>query len=242
METGKSHPYLLFMLGLSLLSLAMLAAMNVDGLNADQKSVLALADNMVCLLFFGDFLYTLHKAPNRLGYFLRWGWLDLLSCVPMVDALRVTRLARILRIIRLLRGAKILGAFLLARRAESAFMAMCLLAILLVVTCSIAILQVENVPGSTIRTAGDAVWWAITTITTVGYGDRVPTTTEGRLVASFLMLFGVGLFATLSGFIAHWFLKPNQRDQDSEMATLIAEVRALRERIDRHFPGDDSTE
>jgi hypothetical protein len=122
METGKSHPYLFFMLALSVLSLIMLAAMSVDGLNSSQKAVLALADNLVCVLFFGDFLHTLYKAPNRLSYFLRWGWLDLLSCVPMVDSLRVTRLARILRIVRLLRGAKILGQFLLARRAESAFM------------------------------------------------------------------------------------------------------------------------
>jgi voltage-gated potassium channel len=83
------------------------------------------------------------------------------------------------------------------------------------------------------------VWWAIATITTVGYGDRVPATTEGRLVASFLMLFGVGLFATVSGFIAHWFLKPSQHDENKELATLIAEVRELRERIDRHFPGKD---
>ena len=61
-----------------------------------------------------------------------------------------------------------------------------------------------------ITTAEDALWWAMTTITTVGYGDRYPTTTEGRLVAVGLMAVGVGLFGTLSGLAASWFTQPER--------------------------------
>jgi voltage-gated potassium channel len=108
-----------------------------------------------------------------------------------------------------------------------------MVSLLLIVVSSIAILQFETVPESNIKGAQDALWWAISTITTVGYGDRFPVTIEGRLVASFLMICGVGLFGTLSGFVASWFLKPTEELRDTELAVLIAEVRELRAAIAR---------
>jgi len=71
---------------------------------------------------------------------------------------------------------------------------------------SISILQFETAPESNIKTAEDAIWWAFVTITTVGYGDRYPVTTEGRIIAAFLMITGVALFGTFTGFIAAWFM------------------------------------
>jgi len=71
---------------------------------------------------------------------------------------------------------------------------------------SISILQVETVPESNIKTAGDAIWWSFVTITTVGYGDKFPVTGEGRVIAAFLMVTGVTLFGTFTGFIAAWFM------------------------------------
>jgi voltage-gated potassium channel len=71
---------------------------------------------------------------------------------------------------------------------------------------SISILQVEIVPESNIKTASDAIWWAFVTITTVGYGDKFPVTNEGRIIAAFLMITGVALFGTFTGFIAAWFM------------------------------------
>jgi voltage-gated potassium channel len=75
---------------------------------------------------------------------------------------------------------------------------------------SIAILQVEQDPNSNIKTAEDSIWWAFVTITTVGYGDKYPVTTEGRIIAAFLMVAGVGLFGTFTGFIASWFMGDKQ--------------------------------
>jgi voltage-gated potassium channel len=69
---------------------------------------------------------------------------------------------------------------------------------------SIAILQFENAPDSNILTAEDALWWSYTTITTVGYGDRFPVTTEGRLIGVALMTVGVGIFGTYTALIAAW--------------------------------------
>ena len=98
---------------------------------------------------------------------------------------------------------------------------------------SIAILQFEAVPGANIASADDAVWWAIVTLTTVGYGDRFPITPEGRIVAALLMAAGIGLFGTFSGFVASWFLRPGQRENDVDIAELRAELRAIRELLER---------
>jgi amino acid transporter len=84
-----------------------------------------------------------------------------------------------------------------------------LVAVIVIFTAAIAELEFERETGN-ITTAEDALWWAITTITTVGYGDRYPTTIEGRLVAVGLMAVGVGLFGTLSGIAASWFTQANR--------------------------------
>ena len=233
-QLEKVEPYVLFMLLLSILSLVGLAFSTVGHLDPDQSAILAVADNIVCALFFYDFLVSLYRAPNRWSYFLRWGWLDLLSSVPLLDAFRATRLARIFRLLRVLRGIKatrILAQFILNRRSRNALVAVLLISLLLVVVSSIAILQVEVAPMSNIRTAEDAVWWAIATMTTVGYGDRFPVTSEGRLISSFLMVCGIGLFGTLSGFVASWFLKPQEDAQSSEMSLLLAEIREIKAQL-----------
>jgi voltage-gated potassium channel len=89
--------------------------------------------------------------------------------------------------------------------------------VVMLISSSIAILEVEKSPESNIKTAEDALWWAYTTITTVGYGDRYPVTTAGRLVGAVLMTVGVGLFATLAGFIGSHFLQPRD-DEDDQAA------------------------
>lgn len=232
--SDKKEPYVLFMLFLSILSLVGLAMSTSGYLDGEQAKILGIADNFICLIFFVDFLASLYRAPNRLKYFFTWGWLDLLSSMPMIDALRLTRLARVIRILRLIRGikaTKILAQFILNRRAESAFLTVSLVSILLIVVSSIAILQFESQPESNIKGAQDAIWWSIATITTVGYGDRFPVTPEGRIIASFLMICGVGLFGTLSGFIASWFLEPSREKQDAELTELIVEIKQLRAKL-----------
>lgn len=203
------------------------------------KAVLEYADYAFCLLFFADFLLPLWRADDRTRYLLTWGWLDLVSSIPMLNAARWGRLARILRVIRVLRAlraARLLATAVLRQRAENGFLSASLVAILLVVFCSVAILQFETEAGSNIKTAEDAVWWSIATITTVGYGDRFPVTTEGRFVAAILMCAGVGLFSTFSGFLAAWFVAPDAESSETELAALCNEVASLRELIERSSP------
>eukprot|EP01031_Cornospumella_fuschlensis_P009646 gene9646-11836_t len=95
---------------------------------------------------------------------------------------------------------------------------------LFVTFSSVGILLFERSPGGNIHTAEDALWWSVTTITTVGYGDKYPVTTEGRVLAMALMFSGVGLFGTFSGIIASLFLGKVVAEEDE----ILAEVRALR--------------
>jgi voltage-gated potassium channel len=230
----QSGPYLLFMLALSLFALFILGVDALFKLDPRTHAIIDYLDLGVCSLFFADFLISFQRAESKAGYFLKWGWLDLLSSIPMVDVLRWGRLARVLRIIRVLRGlrsAKVLVDLLLARRAQSGALGAALLSLLLAVFASIAILQLETAPESNIRSAEDALWWTVTTLTTVGYGDLYPVTSEGRLLAGLVMVAGVGLFGAFSGLVASWLLRPVERQQDTELTELRDEVRALREEL-----------
>jgi voltage-gated potassium channel len=235
-HTNLSASYHLLMLVLSVYAITALAAEVAIRLDPQIRAVLTYADYAVCLLFAGDFLLSLWNAPNRRRYLVTWGWLDLLSSIPALSVARWGRLARVARVFRVLRGVratKELTAVLLKERAHNTFLAASLLALLLVIVCSIAELHFETTHDANIRTAEDAVWWAFATITTVGYGDRYPVTPEGRFVAVVLMCAGVGLFGTLSGFLAAWFLGSAQNAQgENELAELRRDVAALRELIE----------
>jgi voltage-gated potassium channel len=179
-------------------------------LGNETTRVIDVADFVICAFFFVDFVANLIAAPNRLRYFYTWGWLDLIASIPAVDAFRlgrVGRVVRILRVLRVIKATRLIAAALSSRRRESALWAAILIAIVVIFTASIAVLEFERGQGN-IANAEDAVWWAIATITTVGYGDRYPVTTEGRLVAVALMIVGVGMVGTLSGAAASWFLQP----------------------------------
>ena len=227
------RPYDLFMLALCLWALAVLAAGVFVRWTDATGRVLAYADDLVCGLFLVDFFVSLYRAPRRLRYLATWGWIDLLSSIPAIDVFRWGRAARILRFLRVLRGVKSARAlmhFVVGRRTESTLLASSLLALLLIVSASIAILEFEVPGGGNIATAQDAMWWAVSTMTTVGYGDRYPITSEGRIVGVFLMAAGVGLFGVLSGAVASWFLAPAAKEADVNLAEIKQLLLELKDR------------
>lgn len=229
-----SPTYQFVMVVLCLYALLALAVETTARIDPQIRGVLEYADYAVCTIFLFDFFLSLWRAPRRLNYFLTWGWLDLLSSIPALDIARWGRIARVLRVLRVLRGlraTKLIAAAVLRRRAQNSFLAASLIALLLVVFSSVAALHFENDPASNIKTAEDAIWWSLTTITTVGYGDRFPVTAEGRFVAAILMCAGVGLFGILSGFLASWFLETGNNSGNAEIEALRQEIVALREAV-----------
>jgi voltage-gated potassium channel len=194
---------------LSVYVLAALLAGLLFRLPPEVAHLLGLADNAVCVFFLLEFGVRFYRTERKLA-FLKWGWIDLVASIPQVGWLRAGRTLRLVRLLRILwafRSTKHLLHHLFRSRVQGTFAAAALVAALMVVFSAIAILQVETRPDSNIKTAEDALWWAYSTITTVGYGDKYPVTGAGRLIAAALMTVGVGLFGTFTGFLASWFVQ-----------------------------------
>lgn len=225
------HPYQLFMLALGLYVLAALGLQTFLELDESTHRILNVVDDCVCLVFFLDFWGNLYFARSKWEY-LKWGWLDLLSSLPTLDIARASRLARVIRVLRALRSIRLIRLLadqIIHRRTDGAFFAIVLLSITLVLFSSIAVLQFETAKESNIRTPEDALWWAFATITTVGYGDKYPVTTEGRVLAAVIMVAGVGMFGSFTGLVASWLLSPTRKDleQDSELAQIKVRLEEL---------------
>lgn len=237
------RPYQLFMLLLCAYSLVSLSLETFIELPTAEVAVLDAIDNVICGIFLLDFIIGFGTANNKLG-FLTWGWIDLLSSIPVVDVFRAGRVVRLVRILRVLRGirlARILGQYLQKNRADGTILAVIFVSILLLVLSSVAILQVEQVEGANIKSGSDALWWSIVTMTTVGYGDRYPVTTVGRIIASVLMVSGVGLFGTLSGSITSWILNPVEQRQEVDLSSIHLELETIQRRLNQIAPVDGTS-
>ena len=141
---------------------------------------------------------------------MKWGWIDLVASIPFLDifrAGRLLRLIRLLRIFRALKSTKSIFEHINRNKKQSALTSVALLSFVVVIFSSIAILEFETEVNSNIKTAEDAIWWSYVTITTVGYGDKFPITTEGRIIGAVLMTMGVGIFGTFTALVSSWFIQ-----------------------------------
>jgi voltage-gated potassium channel len=199
-----------------LLTLYVLGALVIDSfwkLPKETTILLNYFDYAICAFFFLEFLFRFWKADNKLQ-FMRWGWIDLLASIPMVDFLRAGRLLRLIRLFRVIRAFKSTKQLLnhiFKNKAEGALTSVISISVLLVIFSAIAILEVETVPNANIKTAEDAIWWSYSTLLNSGYGDVYPVTTEGRIISMVLMVFGIGLLGTLTAYIASVFVKDKSK-------------------------------
>jgi len=220
------------------LSIYVLVALFVEAvfsLPMEVSRLLSVVDAAVCVVFAADFFLQL-KAAKRKSAYLKWGWIDLISSIPSLPFLRIGRLARIIRILRLLRGVRstrIIIIDLFENRSRGTFATVALITFVLIVFSSIAILTVETAPESTIKTAEDALWWSLATITTVGYGDVYPRTTVGHIVAAILMVAGVALFGTFTATVASFFVQQDMKPEEDKSDMILRQLGSLSERLER---------
>lgn len=227
-------PFQIVILVLSLFVLSMLAIELLFNVSEETSRLLRWIDNAVCVVFLIDFVVRFRRAESKLQ-FMKWGWIDLLASIPEIEALRWGRVFRVFRIIRLLRAVRslrLIFEILFKSRTRSGMASVFMITFLMLSLSSVGILVTENAEDSNIRTAEDAAWWSLTTITTVGYGDRYPVTLPGRLIAGVLMITGVGLFGTMSGVVASFFLGDKSKPESPPAESpLLTEIEALRAEI-----------
>ena len=235
-EHGNS--YNLFILVLTVLSLVSMVALLLP-LNPQTTALLRVYDNTICGVFLIDFGITLRRSPDKRAYFFRQGgWLDLMGSIPSLGFFEFTGLFRLARLSRLARIARLLResdrgqlvADVVNNRAQYAAVVTLLLGLIVLTLASTLVLQFESSsPDANITTGGDALWWAIVTITTVGYGDKYPVTPGGRVTAVFVMASGVGIIGALASILASILVPPPTTQSSAESTTSVeqelAEVR-----------------
>ena len=200
----------------------------IPDISPDVRSGAELSEYIIVAIFAAELVVKVAVADNRLAY-LRAHWLDvLIVVVPFLRPLRVLRVLRLIPfLIRCLVGIERIlghykGAYALTAGLLSVFISAALMA------------EFERGAGGPITNFGDALWWAITTVTTVGYGDMVPVTAEGKAVAVFLMLVGISLFGVLTAGIAAYFVESaaQTKERRAEAKELLQTLRRLEARIE----------
>lgn len=225
-ERATSLP--LIALAFAMLPLLLVPAF-VD-LSASVHQTFVALDWIIWALFAADFFVKLAVAPARVSY-IRSHPLEMATVVlPFLRPIRALRFLRLARVATLLglnvklirdifeaRGTRVIGAACLVAVTTGAFL---------------TYLAERNAEGANIHSFEDALWWAATTMTTVGYGDRFPTTPEGRAVAIVLMLFGIAALSALTAAIAASLVRDDNSPERDRIDDLLDEVRALRSEVE----------
>ena len=214
----------------------LLLPITVDLRDSLENAFFAL-DWIIWAVFALDLGLRTYLSERRFNFLLRH-WFDvLIVLLPFLRPLRVVRSARVLRISRLAPlGLRVVADLrrLLQRRGLQYVILGGLGA---VVGCASLVYLLEKDSGGTIKDYGDALWWAATTVTTVGYGDTFPVTSEGRGVAALLMLVGITFFSWVTANIAAFLVELGD-DQEApvtlvdlmaKLEILEADLRALRD-------------
>ncbi|MBM9466457.1 potassium channel family protein [Nakamurella leprariae] len=207
-------------------ALAFLAAWSwqvIGDLHGTQETVAAVVVWVAWVVFAVDYAGRLLLAHQRGRWFLHH-LLDLaVVALPLLRPLRVLRLVVLLGVFQRFAGRTLRGRVIV-------YVAGCTVG--LIHLCALAMLDAERGrPDATINTFGDAIWWAFTTITTVGYGDRAPVTVTGRCVAVVLMIGGVALLGTVTATIASWIVERVAQEDEAEQAATRRQVDELTREI-----------
>lgn len=219
-----------WMVGLSILFVGVFIVGFLPNVSEATRAVCDEIGWAIWAIFVLEFVARLILAPDRRRA-LRTHLFDLLVLVlPFLRAFRGIRAIRgVARAVLAVGGVTLSGRALdSTRRAARSRGVPYVIALVSMATMAgaLIVLQVESgAPNRNIASLGDAVWWAVSTVTTVGYGDRYPTTTEGRFVAFALMLLGLGLFSLVTARIAAFFVGDEHAADEARVALAAVERR-----------------
>lgn len=195
-----------FVLLLTILAALNSAVLILFPLSDEAEAFLRTVNIAISIILYADFIFLWRRSSDKRQFMgKQHGWMVLLGSSPLFRILRIIWFR-----IHLKADGYTLRDFLariVIKRNSQGTLLVILLAVILVFQVSVvSILSFEDVsPESNIKTISDAVWWAVTTVTTVGYGDKYPVTFGGRIIAMLLMAVGIALFSVITGSLAEWF-------------------------------------
>ena len=213
----KDLGYEIFIALVSLLSIFNLVFELLPSMNPESVHVVESIDLALIFVFLFDFGYRITTTKSKSNYFLHgYGWADLLSCVPQLQFLRLFRIVKTYRLVKK-KDTKTIIDYLSYQRAEAALYILIFCVIIIIQFGASAVLIAEsNSAEANITNADSALWWAYETVTSVGYGDVFPVTTEGRLLGAIVMATGVAVFATLAGYLSNKLITPPKIDEEKK--------------------------
>ncbi len=189
---------------------------------------LLVGDTVIWAMFAFDLAARVWMAEHRRSFLIQHWYEVLIVVIPFLRPLRLLRLALLL--VRVVLRRRAIGGSLMA-------------ALFAIAGATLVVVLAEQNGGGAISDWGTALWWALSTITTVGYGDVVPVTTIGRIVGAVLMVVGIGFFGILTANVAAWFVQQDQgKEQEQilgELKMLEAEIKLLREQIEAGIDRQD---
>jgi len=195
---------------LTVLALAFLVAFSYPAFDTDISDSTQTSLDLIQWISWGafatDLLYGLSTAKNKKSFLLKHP-LDIAAV--LLPFLRPLRLLRIISF-----GGLALQKVAMGKQFAitlKVFIASIFIAYVAAIQITISERAVE---GSNIKNFGDGIWWAITTVTTVGYGDKFPTTMEGKFLAVGLMIVGISLMGVITASVAAWFVKMGQNEKN----------------------------
>ena len=214
-----------FMVLLALFSVALLAAAERDTTALTRQRIIQI-DLMVVAIFLADWVFWLTRSSDNRTYLKRTWW-DLLGMVPLaVPGGMVFGFLRLLRLLRIVRAfehtRRRLHQSSLVEDAERLIQLALAAATITVLGAVLTWIVESDVEGSQIRSFGDALWWAIVTVSTVGYGDITPVTATGRVVATLLMVTGITILGILVSQLSLSVIRRRESEiADEAVATAI---------------------
>lgn len=199
----KSGVYDLFISLVSIITIALIIWHFAVDAESKTARIIVSVDLGICAVFFIDFIRNLICAPHKWRYLTSWGLLDLAATIPVVQFHQLTQLSRPILVIRGLKALHALRVTMFRDHRSAVLVTAMVVTMAGLAAACWAVLYFEGQdPSANITNPGDALWWAVVTMSTVGYGDYYPVTTGGRLCAVVLMVTGIGMFATLAGIVA----------------------------------------
>jgi len=222
LQSGLKPGYDVFIIVVTVLSIINWVFLLIPAnLGSDTRSLLIFMEPIFIVILLLDFALRLRLAKGARWHYMHHGggWFDLLGSLPYGRILRLFRLVRVLQAFHHYGWKDTVKWFVVNRAQGTLFLVMAFLLIVLEGGGLLVLYFEAGAPGSNIETGGEALWWGVVTITTVGYGDYYPVTPGGQVVATIMIFSGVALVAIFTAWVASSFLTPASSSEGTDAPT-----------------------